>query len=89
MSGNNPVTFNSPKAPKHQWLRIARGHTLDRDGCDPVLASTIAEIKKRGRKYIGYTVDHARDEYVFKMMAPRNDGTDGDAEGDKPRVYVP
>lgn len=89
MSGNNPVVFDSTPPPKHLFLRIARGHTVDRDGCDPVLADTIAEIKKRGRKYLGYTVDNDRDEYVFKMMAPRREGTDGDSEGDKTRVYVP
>jgi hypothetical protein len=92
MSGNNPVTFKAAPAPKHKTLRIQRGHIVKQGGfaggVDPNLEEVIAELKKRGVKMLGYTVNEEADEYLIRVMVPKQDG-DGDAEGDKPRIYVP
>lgn len=78
------------KHPKHRVLRIPKGVIVKSTGMpggiDPNLEDTIAELKKRGEKVLGWTVDENRDEYKIKVMSAKPEAEKVD---ERPRIYVP
>lgn len=75
---------------KHRTLRIPKGalvrSTAMPGGIDPNLEDTLAELKKRGEKVLGWTVDENRDEYKIKVMSKK---WEAEKDDERPRIYVP